>query len=617
LKPPANNIIDFTRRSNWKYNLGRALEGIASVKEKAIVNLYSPDVESFLSAQYSFKDAEGRVGEACKSQLVLSSNAFPSSTAVILSQVEILYEGNIKPIVLEHDTDQKEPENEKFGLVYKELTLAEKDDRAGSVGKTNLELWPGQRKIFEFASLLREAGSARAVSAAITMTTESFDVKYVHVFDSSTRNGWWSGTSTKPTMRNIVRLDPCTINVLPKPPKVELNFFEDGKNFYTNENIILKLEVRNGEDEDVIAGLDVELIGDDAPQPTVHIVSTNGEAVPNDTSIPGHLELGTIPVSQPTYVNIIISSVLVPSTYDMKLVVKYTLKSDSETSISRSLSSQIPIICPFESNYDFVPRLHPDLWPSYFSPESILEIEPQKSVEDSPNGLSQRWALTARYASFATEELFIHSISIAPIALNGAITCKIHEPTQSDKVVISPSTLEESTFTLDVQKISLEDRRIASLDLSLVINWTRSSDDEEINSTTLPMPRFLVCSSEPRVLASLSPSPTSLSEVNASIIHLVYTIENPSMHFLTFGFSMEASETFAFSGPKLGSVQLLPLSRTQVSFKLLPSVRGEWIYPSFVVRDRYFQKVLRVLPGDGMRVDKKGIAAWVPVEDDV
>jgi hypothetical protein len=46
-------------------------------------------------------------------------------------------------------------------------------------------------------------------------------------------------------------------------------------------------------------------------------------------------------------------------------------------------------------------------------------------------------------------------------------------------------------------------------------------------------------------------------------------------------------------------------------------VRGEWIRPVLVVRDRYFQKVLRVVPAsEGLRADKEGVLVWVPPEEE-
>lgn len=78
---------------------------------------------------------------------------------------------------------------------------------------------------------------------------------------------------------------------------------------------------------------------------------------------------------------------------------------------------------------------------------------------------------------------------------------------------------------------------------------------------------------------------------------------------------MNPSENFAFSGVKQGTVQLLPLSRRTIRFRILPSVSGDWIRPLFVVTDRYFQKILKVIPTEGMMADKKGVLVWVPAEE--
>jgi len=100
------------------------------------------------------------------------------------------------------------------------------------------------------------------------------------------------------------------------------------------------------------------------------------------------------------------------------------------------------------------------------------------------------------------------------------------------------------------------------------------------------------------------------------LIHLDYALENPTFHFLTFDLTMEASEDFAFSGPKFCAVNLLPLSRTNVRFNILPLVRGSWVSPGLKVLDRWFGKQLRIQPGEGVRTDKKGVAIWVDEEED-
>jgi len=68
---------------------------------------------------------------------------------------------------------------------------------------------------------------------------------------------------------------------------------------------------------------------------------------------------------------------------------------------------------------------------------------------------------------------------------------------------------------------------------------------------------------------------------------------------------------------KQSTLQLVPLSRRTMNFRLLPSVRGEWVGPIHcVIQDRYFQKVLKIAPTEGMRLDKEGILVWVPPDEE-
>ncbi len=121
---------------------------------------------------------------------------------------------------------------------------------------------------------------------------------------------------------------------------------------------------------------------------------------------------------------------------------------------------------------------------------------------------------------------------------------------------------------------------------------------------------------EPRVVASVryhaAATPSATKDLGGFLVHLDVTIENPSSHFLTFGLSMEPSDEFAFSGAKQTTLHVLPVSRRSVSYRLLPLVRGAFVRPNLVVRDKYFQKVLRIIPTESMKIDKDGLLVWVP-----
>lgn len=583
--------------------------------------LRNNEINSFLSATYTFEHAEGKVGELCSSQLVVTSHALPAATPVTMSDIRITFEGSMKPIVLSHSgiDDQPDQPDQPCDAVLQVVSLAEstQGDRPILTGDASLVFGPGQTRIFEFSTVLREDGQAKAVSAAFSMASELFDLEYITTFEQSTTPDlWWGKNAIK---KRIVRADAAAINVLPKPPKIELRIAGVREQYYTNEQIALKVEVTNGEDVDSIVNLEVRLLGEGAPKITLKL---DDREIEESSEIEDSNKLAGIPIGRiaraaATFVEVIIPALDLPTVYELSMKAAYNLATDLETPIYQSMSTRLELVNPFEANYDFSPRIHPDPWPSLFTHGEVEESTNSHVVK--AQGLAQKWCLTARYASFATDELIVDDVEVEVLGTNGGIQCTTKKLTTlpAAGLRVAPKSIEEAQFDTFTQKLSLDDRGTATLDVSLAIRWRRSTPSSAppspLNTTTLAVPRLLVSSSEPRVLAAVSYSATI-----PSLIHFDVTIENPSNHFLTFGLSMEPSEKFAFSGTKQSTLQLVPLSRRTVAFRLLPSVRGEWVGPvQCVIRDRYFQKVLRIAPTEGMKSEKEGILLWVPAEDDL
>jgi solute carrier family 25 protein 38 len=264
---------------------------------------------------------------------------------------------------------------------------------------------------------------------------------------------------------------------------------------------------------------------------------------------------------------------------------------------------------PFEASYDLNARVHPDPWPSYFE---LQEAESNVNPE-SPDafGIAQKWGLRAKVASFADEQLVVSDLAVEVHSIHGGATCDVSKEFAIEETAMEPQILSEWGFSLDIQKNNLEERRSTALDTTLNITWKRTSDPTASPVTSsLPIPRIQIPSSEPRVLAS-----SYLSPVTPSLIHLDYVLENPTMHFLTFELAMEASEDFGFSGPKLRTLHLLPMSRQTIRYNLMSNAEEDWITPNLKVTDRYFNKTLKVQGTEGMRLDKKGVGIWVPGDD--
>ena len=603
---------DFTHHPNWHYDLTKSLQGLEAIKARPTVVLHEKEVNSFLSATYTFEYSEGKVGELCSSQLAVKSSAMPTAAPMTMAEIRLSFEGSMKPLILRHVSDMDELSDNSGIISLSKVTLSEISEggRASLVGETTLIFRPGQTRVFEFSTALREAGDGTAVSATFLMNNDLFDLEYIHTFEpTNVPDVWWGPMSVR---KRLVRQNAAAISVLPKPPKLELRFLGLREQYYTNEQIVLQLEVVNEEDADAMANLDVRLLGEGVPAVELKVppISTGAEGGPTGEDLIG-TPLGRIASAASTIVELLIPPVDLPAVYDISMKATYSLVSDLETPIYRSMAMQLDVASPFEANYDFSPRIHPDPWPSLFT-----HVEGEDAgTEVQAHGLAQKWCLNARYASFAADELIVEDVDVQILGMNGGIQCYTKQLTKTPKdgLQVAPKSLEEAQFEVFTQKISLDDRGTATLDVSLAIKWRRCGEGSAVNTTILGVPRLLVASTEPRVLAAVS-----YSTKIPSMIHFDVTIENPSNHFLTFGITMEPSEKFAFSGVKQSTLQLVPLSRKSLTFRLLPSVRGEWIGPLHcVIRDRYFQKVLKIAPTEGMRLDKEGILIWIPPEEDL
>ncbi|KAA8566792.1 hypothetical protein EYC84_009892 [Monilinia fructicola] len=618
----------FVRQSKWHYNIAKSLEGLSTVKVKPAVVLHAEEIQSFLTASYAFEKSEGKVGEQSLSQLVVKSSALASSVPVTINEIRLEFIGGMKPIILRHKPSTEASKNQKSTVLYKKTSLVDESmaergheledppTRQTLASYEDLTFSPGQTKVFEFGNLLREAGDAKALKATFSIVSDLFDFDYVHSFDRSTFPEIWYGESG--TKKRLVRTRPSSIHVLPKPPKLELCIVEFQEQYYTNELISLHLEVKNGEETDSIVNLEARLLGENIPSNIILRRVDSADPLDDTSSkedADHELSLGTIASGSSIIVEILISSIDIPAIYDLNLKASYNLVIDMETPILQAISAQLSILNPFEANYDFSPRIHPDPWASFFTHEESLEVVPDEQENDREAfGLAQKWCLTTRFASFATEDIMVEDVDVEILGVQGGIKCTTNKLTTIPEggVKVSPKVLEEAQFDAFTQKYSLDDRGTATLDLSLVIKWRRNKDGSNINTCIVPVPRLLVSSSEPRVLAAVTYSSTI-----PSMIHFDVTIENPSHHFLSFAINMEPSEQFAFSGVKQSTLQLVPLSRRTIKFRLLPTIRGDWIGPiRCVIRDTYFQKVLKIAPTEGMKSEKEGLLIWVPSDEE-
>ncbi|OJJ38602.1 hypothetical protein ASPWEDRAFT_65603 [Aspergillus wentii DTO 134E9] len=628
----------FPARPDGYYDIHKSLKDLPLEKPKPSVVLKAEDVISSLAASFIFEKSEGNVGEPLQVQLVITSSAQPSSGPIKLSEVKVVFEGCLRPVKLQ--SDRNADADITTPCVMSSPSLREPSTNSSSlqsptsglgslIGIADLTIGPSQTKVFNLACIPREAGEARVASTTMLVEEEAFDLACVTTDQSQRETFWWQQTQKGASRRRVGKgRDTTRCKIMPKPPKIRITTPDLKETYYTNERIILTLGIHNDEDEAADVSAEARLFG--RPESATKILwldeenntDTHDSGQSSPTEGASHFvkrPLGIMEASSKQELVIVLADTNDASDYEIEISAVYNLVSDTQTPIIKTVTAGLSIIRPFEANYEFVPRLHPHPWPDFFQVDDGLIGD--ESDHTKSWGLQQKWCLNSKVVSFALEPLVIEKMSLVLLGLGGGAVCQIGPEmvVNPDAAEIGPEELRESNFILDIQKVILGDRRPTSLNMALDVHWRRrdnggatseSSADSCSVTTSLAIPRFVVPTGEPRVLASARPS-----ETLSGLIHLNYTLENPSMHFLTFNLTMEASEYFAFSGPKTMVVQLVPLSRHTVRYNLLASKRGLWIQPQLVVVDTYFNKNLRILPTEEMRSDKKGILVWVDADD--
>lgn len=584
-----------------------------------------------------FEKSEGNVGEPLQAQLVISSFANSSAASIRLSDVKIGFEGCLRPIKVQSDNNA-EPDIttsctiESIFLreagVSTDSSSTQSPNSGGPAtlkGIADLTIGPSQTKVVNLTCIPREAGEARVASITMSIEEEKFDLSYFITNQSQREFSWWQQTPKGISKRRVGKdRDVNRCRIKRKPPKIRITTPNLRSTYYTNEPIILTIGIHNDEEEtaDVLAG--TRLFGH--PESLARLQWANGEnnSGEQDTEDNSTVDeedrhfikrpVGVMEHSSKKELSLVLTDTNDASDYQLEISVVYHLLSDVQTPIIKTETVGLSIIRPFEANYEFLPRLHPEPWPDFFHVDDELL---EDGAISKPRGLHQKWCLDAKLVSFALESLIINKVSVVLLSAGGGTACNIGPETiagPEKTTEIAPEELRECQFVLDVQKVILGDRRPTALNLALEIHWRRRDSAEGVDQaatvSTLDIPRFVAPAGEPRVLASAITSNTL-----SGLIHMDYILENPSTHFLTFNLTMEASEQFAFSGPKTTVVQLAPLSRHTVRYNLLAVQRGLWIAPTLVVLDTYFNKILRVLPTDETRSDKKGILVWVDADD--
>jgi trafficking protein particle complex subunit 11 len=625
----------FTPRQTHNYNLHGVLQPFDHAELKPTVAMVGEEVASSVVPAFVFASKEGNVGESLECQLSLRSCLQREAAPVRLSEVKIVFEGSLRPVHLvmpESLADESVSPSAQIVDVelHESSKIASRTSKRASAGAiasltgfADLSIKPDEIKIFRLMVIPKEAGDAKVDSITMIVDDERFSLTMVTSRLDERAGPWWETRAGHPVPRPFaMERDATSVRILPRPPKMAISIPHQKDVYYTNEDIELQIELDNKESETAITAVDVRIIS-----PIQHAVSikwldldeqspVDGDQLSDGSTILPQRSTGSLAPLATQTLKLLVFNTIDALDHEVEVTVRYSLASDLDTTLLKTVVIELPIVRPFEANYDFLARLDRKPWPNFFQ-------SPEEQEPSIPMGLNQQFMVVASVYSFATEQLVIDSAALRVEESFGDVVCRTSDGRQLQQVVpgpnagdtanpglINPDETQKLSFDMTLQKFLLADRDTAAADLALDIKWRRK-DSQGINTSTLAIPRFIAPMAEPRIL--LTTSSLSKDYPVEGLCQLRFTIENPSMHFLTFNVTMESSEDFAFSGPKACMVSLVPISRHAMDYRILSSKRGEWIKVNLGVVDAYFGKTLKIQPaGDGVRADKKGnVLVWV------
>ncbi|KAF2238220.1 hypothetical protein EV356DRAFT_526064 [Viridothelium virens] len=637
----------FPSKRSHTYDLARCVDTIQSgadgTQENPVVSLQGENVCSFVSVSFNFANAEGHVGEPALTQCIISSSAHKHSSPVTLSSITIQFEGSLEQMRINHhglSASSSRGNSEESHVQHVTLTSEIQRNSAHILsGSADLTLLPEQIIILECPIVYREAANVRAVRATVSIDASVFGLNYsTPIVSGESSEDWYIESGNGVTKRHLPLDDPTAITIFPKPPKMEIAFPSISSQYYIGEAILMEIELINNEEEE--ANVEAKLVILDAlgQELSCDLVLSSVAIKATEQASDGVVESEKVvqigqmnPLQRQTFA-VSFTAPTEPTSLSVQIASTYFLTSDPETPVSKNFSASLEVSNPLEADYQVSTHIHPEPWPDFFSLEKSIEQVSSDTSSLPPeldSGIARAWLISARVTSSASDDLVMNDVALYCTKTYNPALYTIMARKQSHSSRLVPAQQHTYEFELVVRTVDPEERHPATLDLGLDVIWRRAEPDNGVgivadheassNSKTTKMPvttslllsPFIITTPEPRVVCTASRFGDAPKD--HPVILLSYTIENPTMHFLTFSMAMDASEDFAFSGSKSTNLNLVPLSRHTVQYQIMPVTMKEdglqytALRPDLKITDVYFGQALKVVPGEGVSMDKEGI----------
>jgi hypothetical protein len=512
-------------------------------------------------------------------------------------------------------------ESEHLPLTSPQLTANEETVS----GFADLKFAPGLTKVYTLTMVPRDAVQIKSANVTLKLREELFDLNIVVPSeDGPARKEWWVRNESKMVRRRLNVEHAYTMKILPKPPKLRIELPNLRKAYYADEEIEIEVSIINDEEDEAEVVLHMQFLGSSGGVPHIHWAST-----PRADSVIQHDPGGNPLIADEESSSVDSPSIslgrLAPSArisryllfrapqnvaeHTLDLKAHYHISTDPQTSILKALTTDLTFIMPFDADYRIVPLVDPSPFLNYFY------FDDELADGRRPAGLKQQWSIAAKITSYAMESLILQSATINIMLIPSGTKCSTLMGTNADQEDerFSPSQTVDRRYEIEIQKLSAEDRRTSTIEFQLDVVYSLESDPKRWQRSTIDVPPLVVSFGEPRVIATATEVTFETGRAHDYPIRqadLVYTLENPSAHLLDFMLTMDASEDFAFSGPKNLAVQMPPISKYSVAYRIQKTNSKEIIRPKLKILDVGFDKVLKVQAGAGCDSDDKGLLLY-------
>lgn len=282
--------------------------------------------------------------------------------------------------------------------------------------------------------------------------------------------------------------------------------------------------------------------------------------------------------------------------FEFVVLAKFETAKDS-LPVMMEHRKEVDVLRPFRVSFDLLPEYYAQKWPAIFSP-----------TLDLPE-LSRKWWLKPSVLSMVKDsELILRESNVTIECEQGKFEFE-NQTVNIDKSFEFNSLLMISHSFIccrnEESRKSLASARPLEAKAFLHLKWSRKATPDIVNTFTLPPVRLNLPTHEPRVIVS-----KEKSGGDSSVSEVTYHIENPTPRVLNFSVSMASSTYFAFQGPKIMSLRMLPFSSRSLKYQLIPlgdaAVQNRRPLPDIRVYDVNYKRTLAAQPGDKSIVFEQG-----------